>query len=158
MEIIRNVHTRYHFCQSFPLHYFQYKHRPVSANSDRYNRPIPYHFSICYIAVVICINAFGLQPNQPRNTGNHLGRTAGNGDPMHEEWYHTQDTSRMGTARVKQEEEADTRIMVMEQCDIQKKGTWARREKVPKQGLTNARIYLWSSPRDASLPTTDQTK
>ena len=42
--------------------------------------------------------------------------TAGNRDliPDVSRVYHTQDTSRMGTSRVKQEEEADTRIIETE--------------------------------------------
>ena len=38
--------------------------------------------------------------------------------------YPTQDTSHMGTARVKQEKEADTIIIVKEEYEIWKKGTW----------------------------------
>ena len=44
--------------------------------------------------------------------------------------YPTQDISRMGTARVEKEEEADTRIIVIEYYEIWKKGTWARKGKV----------------------------
>ena len=47
--------------------------------------------------------------------------------------YSTQDTSRMGTARVKQVEEANTRIIVIEKHKIWKGGTWARREKDPNK-------------------------
>ena len=47
--------------------------------------------------------------------------------------YLTQYTSRMGTERVKQEEEADTRIIVIEYYEIWKKRTWARKGKVPKK-------------------------
>ena len=49
--------------------------------------------------------------------------------------YPTQDTSRMGKARVKEEEEADTRIIVrnLEERNVGTKG------KSPKQGLTSAR-------------------
>ena len=36
--------------------------------------------------------------------------------------YSTQDNSRMGTARVKQQEEADTRIIVYEHYEIWKEG------------------------------------
>ena len=43
--------------------------------------------------------------------------------------YPTQDTSRIGTARVKRDQEADTRIVVVEQYEIWKKGKWARRGK-----------------------------
>ena len=43
--------------------------------------------------------------------------------------YPTQDTSRMGTARVKEEEEAGTTIIEKEQ-EIGKKGTWAQRGTV----------------------------
>ena len=39
--------------------------------------------------------------------------------------YHTQYTSRMGRERMKKEEEADTRIIVKEQYEIRKEGTWA---------------------------------
>ena len=42
--------------------------------------------------------------------------------------YPTQDTSRMGTARVKEEEEEDTRVVVKEE-KIWKKGTWVRKMK-----------------------------
>ena len=51
-----------------------------------------------------------------QNTGDHLAWRIGNGDA-------TQDTSRMGTARVKQEKEADTRIIAREWYEIWKKGT-----------------------------------
>ena len=37
--------------------------------------------------------------------------------------YPTQDTSRMGTARVKREEEADTKIIAKEEEEIRKKTT-----------------------------------
>ena len=47
--------------------------------------------------------------------------------------YPTQDTSLMGKARVKQEEEADTRIIVIEWYKIWKKGARARRGKVPNK-------------------------
>ena len=47
-----------------------------------------------------------------RNTRDYSAWTIGNGAPIKGLCIHpTQDTSRMGTARVKQEEEADTRIM-----------------------------------------------
>ena len=46
-----------------------------------------------------------------------------------------QDTSRMRTARVKEEEEADTRIIVKEEYKIWKKGTRTRREKTLRQVL-----------------------
>ena len=39
--------------------------------------------------------------------------------------YPTQYTSRMETARVKQEEGADTKVIVKEQYEIWKEGTWA---------------------------------
>ena len=39
--------------------------------------------------------------------------------------YPTQDTSRMGTTRVKEEEEADTKIIVKERHEICMEGTWA---------------------------------
>ena len=39
--------------------------------------------------------------------------------------YPTQDTSRMGTSRVKQEVEADTRIIVEKLYETWEKGTWA---------------------------------
>ena len=45
--------------------------------------------------------------------------------------YPTQDTSRMVTARVKQEKEADTRIIVKELYEIWKKETWALKRKRP---------------------------
>ena len=51
--------------------------------------------------------------------------------------YPTQNTQRMGTEMVYQEEEADTSIIVIEQYEIQKKGMWARKRKVPKQDLTS---------------------
>ena len=41
----------------------------------------------------------------------------------------TQDTSRMETARVKQEEEADTNIIVKEEYEIWKDGAWEQRGK-----------------------------
>ena len=39
--------------------------------------------------------------------------------------YLTQDTSRKETARVTQEDKADTRIIVKEYYEIWKKGSWA---------------------------------
>ena len=48
------------------------------------------------------------------STRDHLAQTAGNGDPVREVC-HTQDTLSMGTARVKQEEETDTSVIVIEQ-------------------------------------------
>ena len=53
--------------------------------------------------------------------------------------YPTQDTSRMGTARVKEEEGAESRIIVKGQYEIWKEGTWAQssKEKSSKQGQTN---------------------
>ena len=45
----------------------------------------------------------------------------------------------MGTARAKQEDEADTRIIAREWYEIWKEETWARRGKSPKQGLTSAK-------------------
>ena len=53
--------------------------------------------------------------------------------------YPTQYTSRMETARMKQEEEADTRTIVIEQYEIWKKGMWAQRGKSPEKGLTTAK-------------------
>ena len=47
--------------------------------------------------------------------------------------YSTQDTSRLETARVKQEEEVDTRNIVMEEHEIKKRGHYKRVN--PKQGL-----------------------
>ena len=54
-----------------------------------------------------------------------LACTIENRDPMHEvcNVYPTQDTTRMETARVKQEEEAKTRIIVKE-YEISKEETW----------------------------------
>ena len=59
----------------------------------------------------------------------------------------TQYTSRMGTARVKEEEEADS--------ERWKEGTWAiEGRKRPKQDLTSAKdLTMESSPRDASPST-----
>ena len=48
--------------------------------------------------------------------------------------YPTQDTSHMGTARVKQEEEANLRIIVKEECEIWKK------KKVESKGNSSKRI------------------
>ena len=47
-----------------------------------------------------------------RNTKDHLARIIGNGNHMHGGVYPAQDTSLMGTARVKLKEEADTRVIV----------------------------------------------
>ena len=55
---------------------------------------------------------------------------------------------RMGTARVKQEEE-DSKIIVIE-YEIWKKGTWARRGKIPNKAKLVLRSYLQSSLRDTS--------
>ena len=52
-----------------------------------------------------------------QNTRDHLPWTAGNGS--HEQGvYPTQSTFRMGTARVKQEEEINTRIIAEEKQEI----------------------------------------
>ena len=53
--------------------------------------------------------------------------------------YPTQDAPRMGTARMKQEEEADTRIIVIEKYEIWKKRNVGTKVKSPKQGLTSAK-------------------
>ena len=50
-----------------------------------------------------------------RNARDHLTWTIGNKESHTRGVYHTQYTSRMETARVEQEEEADTRIIVKEQ-------------------------------------------
>ena len=66
--------------------------------------------------------------------------------------YPTQYTSRMGTVRVKQEEEADknnVRVINLEERNVGTKG------KSPKQNLTSAKDLLWSSSRDASPLTID---
>ena len=42
----------------------------------------------------------------------------------------TQDTSRMETARVKQKEEMDTKIIVVEWYEIWKKRTWGTKGKI----------------------------
>ena len=62
----------------------------------------------------------GIKKVLVRDTRDHLAGTAENGDPMHKvcirhNLYPSQDTSRMGTARVKQEEEADTRIIAKDE-------------------------------------------
>ena len=46
-----------------------------------------------------------------QDTRDYLAWTAGNGDPMHRFVHTRQDTSRMRTARVKQEETADAKII-----------------------------------------------
>ena len=51
-----------------------------------------------------------IKANSLCKTRDHPVLTVGNGDPMHGV-YPTQDTSRMETARVKEEEGADTRII-----------------------------------------------
>ena len=54
--------------------------------------------------------------------------------------YPSQFTSRMGTARVKQEEEADTRIIAKEYYGIWKEGrNLGTKGHSPKQGLTSAK-------------------
>ena len=54
--------------------------------------------------------------------------------------YPTQDTSSMGTAKVKQEEQTDTRIM---RESSTKSG---RKERGPKQGLTRAKDLTMELP------------
>ena len=54
--------------------------------------------------------------------------------------YPTQDTSRMGTAKVNQEEDAYTRMMVIEGKEMWKKKIWELKGKVPN----NAYLTLWS--------------
>ena len=52
----------------------------------------------------------------------------------HVQWaYSTQDISNMRTARAKQQEGADTIIIVKEEHEIWKKATRARRKKVPNK-------------------------
>ena len=47
----------------------------------------------------------------------------------------------MGTARVKEEEEADSKIIVKEEHEIWKKGTWVqKRRKVPNKAQLALRI------------------
>ena len=62
--------------------------------------------------------------------------------------YLTQDTSRMGTARVKQEQEADTRIIVwkMEERKVDTKGN------SPKQDLTSAKDLTIELPEGRDSP------
>ena len=55
----------------------------------------------------------------------------GNGDP-------TQDTSCIGTARVKQEEEADTRVIANYSSKKSEERNVGTKDKSPKQGLTSA--------------------
>ena len=50
-----------------------------------------------------------------------------------QDMYPTQDTSRTGTARMKQEEDADTRIIEVKNREEKNVG---RKRKNPKQGLT----------------------
>ena len=59
--------------------------------------------------------------------------------------YPTQYTSSMGTARIKQEEEADMRIIVKE-WNVGTKG------KRPKQGLTNAKDLPMELPDGRESP------
>ena len=54
--------------------------------------------------------------------------------------YLTQDASRMGTARVKQEEGADTRIIAKEEKINMEERKVGTKGKSPKQGLTSAQI------------------
>ena len=49
------------------------------------------------------------------NIRDNLVWTAGNGDPMHEVLIPRRITSRMGTAKMKQEEEANTRVVAREE-------------------------------------------
>ena len=57
---------------------------------------------------------------------------------------------------LEQEEGTYIRIMVKEQYEIWKERTWALYGgKVPNKALLALRIYLLSSPRDASPPTID---
>ena len=63
--------------------------------------------------------------------------------------YPTQDTSRIGTVRVKQNVGADIRIIAKIVRNIERRIVDTIRGKVPNK------TYLWSFPRDASLPTID---
>ena len=53
--------------------------------------------------------------------------------------YPTQDSPRIETARIKQEEETDTRITVIEQYEIQKKSNVDTKGKSPKHDITSAK-------------------
>ena len=65
-----------------------------------------------------------------QNTGDHLACTAGNRDLKPEVCFtHRIPRACMGTARVKQEKEADTGIIVIEKYEMRKKRTWAGRDK-----------------------------
>ena len=89
----------------------------------------------------------------------YLAWTIGNRDPMHGVCvFHTctQDTSRMGTARVKQEEEADTRTIARKySMKYGRKGLghYMRREK-SQTGLTSDMDLTMELPfRNGSPPT-----
>ena len=102
----------------------------------QYHRLLRINDTARYIAVTIIIlwsshrsNDMVSKATSLRNTKDHLVWTAGNGDPMHEEVHLTQDASRIGTARVKKEEEANIRII----AEIWQKGMWAWKARVPNK-------------------------
>ena len=76
-----------------------------------------------------------------QNTRDRLAWTIGNGDSMHDRGvYPTEDTSRMETAKVNQEEEVDTRTIV--------KGGG----ECPKQGLISAKDLTIEHPEGRESP------
>ena len=73
------------------------------------------YISVIIIIIIILVSSkqsFSTRQSMILKDQNTRDHSAGNGDPMHGV---SQDTSRMGTARVKQEEEADMRIIVKEE-------------------------------------------
>ena len=60
----------------------------------------------------------------------------------------TQYTSRMGTARVKKEEEADTRVIK----NLEERNVVDTKGKSPKQGLTSAKDLTIELPEERESP------
>ena len=75
-------------------------------------------------------NASAVKPFSLENTRDSLVQTAVSRGSHARGMHPTQDTSRMGTARVKQEEEADTRIIV--------RNIEERKGEGSQQGITSA--------------------
>ena len=60
--------------------------------------------------------------------------------------YSVHDSSRMGTAKVKKKEEADTRI-IQERSEKYKRKEGGHPEKSPEQGLTKAKVLtIYNAP------------
>ena len=84
-------------------------------------------------------------------TRDHSAWTIGNGDPMHGMCIPTRYISRMGAARVKKEEETDTRILREYSMKSGRKER-GNEEECPKQDLTNAKDLIVEPPEGRKSP------